>query len=358
MKSDLSASRPRISIALCTFNGAEFLAEQLESFRRQTRLPDELIIGDDCSNDETHEIIKDFAEAAPFPVHLKINKKNMGSTENFQQTISRAGGELIFLSDQDDVWQTEKISVMEREFEKNPKLGLVFSDAALIDENSKPLGSNLWDFTFTKSERSNIKSGKSFETLLRRSVITGATLAFRGDLRGRILPIPHNIPNLLHDAWIALFCSIISDIKFVEQPLIGYRQHSSQQIGVDWQRGKTENLVTNLSRNAAARTTFYDHSIKFAEDEIERIEKTVKILKDKSETEDFTRIQTDLIDKLAGKFIAEKQEMILHYKTRNDLPKNKFQRIVPIFRELLTKRYHNFSRGFLSAGKDLLEIRK
>lgn len=354
--SKISAIKPlKISIALCTYNGAEFLPEQLESFRNQTRLPDEIIIGDDRSSDKTVEIIKDFAESVSFPVKLKINEENLGSTKNFEQTISRCTGDLIFLSDQDDVWLAEKIAEIEKEFEKASNVGLVFSDAELIDENSKPINSNLWDFSITKAELENIKSGKSFETLLRRNVITGATMAFRSRMRQKFIPIPDEFPNSLHDWWIALFCAIYSEIKPIEKPLIKYRQHGRQQIGVDWQRRQLKNLPDKFSQELSGRSSFYENSIKFSLGEIERIKKITQLLKDKMRTEEFDKFEKDSLEKLAEKFVSEKLDLNAHYKARKDLPTKRLKRIFPILREFKTGRYGRFSKGFLSAAKDLVE---
>ena len=90
---ELSKSPFKKSVALCTYNGAEFLDEQLDSILTQTVLPDELVIGDDVSTDRTVSVIERFARQAPFPVHLEINKKNLGSTRNFEKTIGRCNGD-------------------------------------------------------------------------------------------------------------------------------------------------------------------------------------------------------------------------------------------------------------------------
>ena|SRR2546421_3140447 len=91
-------------VAMCTYNGARHVREQLESFAAQTRLPaDELVICDDCSTDQTINILPDFGAGASFPVHIQVNKFNLGSTKNFEQAISFCHGDLIALSDQDDV---------------------------------------------------------------------------------------------------------------------------------------------------------------------------------------------------------------------------------------------------------------
>ena len=95
---------PRLSIAMCTYNGARFLSEQLESIAVQTRLPDELIVCDDRSTDGSVEIIRNFALHAPFEIRLEINTNNLGSTKNFEKAIGLCKGEIIALADQDDVF--------------------------------------------------------------------------------------------------------------------------------------------------------------------------------------------------------------------------------------------------------------
>src|SRR5258708_29962312 len=119
----------RISVAMCTYNGARFLAQQLESIVAQTRLPDELVVCDDVSADESPEIIRKFAKNAPFPVRLELNEKNLGSSKNFEKAIGLCRGGLIALADQDDVWKPQKLAVLETVLENHPEVGYAFSDA-------------------------------------------------------------------------------------------------------------------------------------------------------------------------------------------------------------------------------------
>ena len=99
----------RFSVALCTYNGAQYLPDQLESIVAQTRLPDELVVGDDHSTDDTVNILEDFAAGAPFPVRLHVNETNLGVVKNFEATILRCQGNLTALCDQDDVWLRNKV---------------------------------------------------------------------------------------------------------------------------------------------------------------------------------------------------------------------------------------------------------
>src|SRR5258708_3955131 len=101
--------RSRISVAMCSYNGARFLREQLESIATQTRLPDELIIFDDRSTDETIEIIDAFVKHARFPVRVEISESTRGATKNFEKAIALCQHEIITLADQDDVWHPNKL---------------------------------------------------------------------------------------------------------------------------------------------------------------------------------------------------------------------------------------------------------
>ncbi len=133
-----------LSVAMCTYNGAAFLPAQLQSIVTQTRLPDELVICDDRSSDDTVGIINAFAHTAPFPVRFEINETNLNSTKNFERAISQCRGRIIALSDQDDLWLSQKLERICTVLDANPNAGYVFSDADLVDREAVPLGETAW----------------------------------------------------------------------------------------------------------------------------------------------------------------------------------------------------------------------
>lgn len=139
-----------ISIAMCTYNGERFIQEQLDSFLKQSRLPDELVVCDDGSQDMTISILEDFCRRAPFPVRIFINSANLGYSRNFEKAMSICRGDIIAFSDQDDVWKPQKLARFEHFFKERPKVGCVFCNASLVDEELKPLGrsvlGSLWVF--------------------------------------------------------------------------------------------------------------------------------------------------------------------------------------------------------------------
>src|ERR1044072_5158133 len=159
-----------LSIALCTYNGAAYLNEQLESFAAQTRTPDELVISDDQSTDDTLRLIEEFAATARFPVQLSVNESNLGTPKNFEKAISLCRGDVILLSDQDDVWHRDKLESVERMFEAKPQLSLVFSNAELVDERLNPFAETLFDrLGFNGPKQRLVKSGRALEVQLREN---------------------------------------------------------------------------------------------------------------------------------------------------------------------------------------------
>jgi glycosyltransferase involved in cell wall biosynthesis len=227
----IGGDRSRVSVALCTYNGARFLPEQLASIAAQTRLPDEMIVCDDGSTDATLEILEEFSQTVPFPVRIVRNPVNLRSTKNFEQAIALCTGDLIALCDQDDVWLPEKLAAQVQLLEEQPEVGGVFGDATLIDGESQATVDRLWrGIFFTKQEQRAVSAGQPVPVLLRKNVVTGATLMFRASLRPLLLPIPS---NWVHDGWIAWMLALQSRLAAMDRPVIRYRVHAGQQIGVE-----------------------------------------------------------------------------------------------------------------------------
>jgi glycosyltransferase involved in cell wall biosynthesis len=234
-----------LSIALCTYNGAVYLKEQLESIARQTRTPDELIISDDRSTDDTVRLIEEFAATAGFPVRLSVNKSNLGTAKNFEKAISLCRGDVILLSDQDDVWHSDKLESVERIFDAKPQLSLVFSNAELLDETLRRFDETLFDrLDFNDRKQRLIKNGRALDVQLRENLICGCTVAFRANLKELVLPISGHGP-LVHDGWIVLLIAAVGEIDFINRPLLKYRQHSTQQSRVTKTRSWHEIMTSS-----------------------------------------------------------------------------------------------------------------
>ncbi|MFL6230749.1 MAG: glycosyltransferase family 2 protein [Pyrinomonadaceae bacterium] len=325
------------SVAMCTYNGARYLAAQLASLSAQTHLPGELVVCDDRSEDETREIVQDFSARAPFCVRLHVNGRCLGSTKNFERAISLCTGDLIALSDQDDVWLPQKLERLAAYFAAQPCTGMVFSDAEVVDENLRSTGRSLWNLVgFADAEQRLIRCGRALDVLLPGWTVTGATMAFRATFKGLVLEIPDDLP-VIHDGWIGAVVAAVAGVEFITEPLIKYRQHPRQQIGAP-PRGAAEMTRQSGLRSvvsAAHRSNDYERLIKIAE----RISLRLSERKDFSDS-DGARSQ---LDALVG-----------HLRTRADLPESRLRRAPYVLRELLSHRYHLYSKGTRSAVKDLL----
>lgn len=147
-RADLDDGRSvRISIAMATYNGEQFIAEQLESIARQSRLPDELVVSDDGSSDSTVEIVRQFASRAPFDVVVLRNQEHIanpepwfrGYTDNFFRAMRACTGDLIALCDQDDVWHADKLMKSARPLQLDQDVSLVIHSSRVVDEDLRPI---------------------------------------------------------------------------------------------------------------------------------------------------------------------------------------------------------------------------
>jgi len=224
-----ASSAHSISVALCTYNGARFLESQLASYPQQTRVPDELVVCDDLSTDDTLAILERFRARAPFPVHIVRNDERLGSTKNFEKAIGLCTGDLIATSDQDDVWLPDKLALCEAAIDAQPACGLVFTNADVVDDELRSLGHHLWEaIHFGAWDRRRVRRGRGFDVLLRQWLVTGATMMFRAEHRPHILPIPE---SWVHDGWIAFIIGALAPVTCVNRSTMQYRQHAAQQIG-------------------------------------------------------------------------------------------------------------------------------
>lgn len=217
---------------MTTFNGEAFLRDQLDSILAQQRLPDELIVCDDRSTDQTPKLLSEYAAASPFPITFVINEQRLGSTRNFEQAIRLCSGDLIALCDQDDVWCPHKLQMIERRFEADAELGLVFSNGYLIDERGRQLPGTMWSkFRFGRRLQRMLKSSRACDLLLSRFFVTGATVAFRSKFRDLCLPVPKGLETFIHDRWIAVMIGAVAPVEAIQDKLIAYRLHPRQQMG-------------------------------------------------------------------------------------------------------------------------------
>ena len=319
--------KPGLSVALCTFNGSRFLRDQLESIAAQTRIPDELVVCDDGSTDSTAQIVAEFSHNVAFPVRLHLHATTVGSTKSFEKAISLCEGDIIVLSDQDDIWLPDRLHATEMAFQSNPKAGAFFSDAEIVDAALNPLGYRLWNVVrFGPREQARFAHGKTAALLLRRNVVTGATLAIKAEFRKLILPIPE---GWVHDGWIALLMAATGVLAFIPQALIKYRQHSSNQLGA-LKRGFDEQIDNARKPHAQIYAAAAANYIAARE----------RLL-----AADGVTVGPQVIPMLDSK--------IAHMQARGNLPPSRIRRLPAIFSELAAGRYHCYSNSWKSLARDL-----
>lgn len=326
------ANAARISIAMAVYNGDRFISEQLESFVRQTRLPDELVVSDNASTDRTVEIVREFAAHAPFPVRLFINDRNLGVGKNFERAISECTGDIIFLSDCDDVWYLEKLSVMERVLEEKLQTGVAICDADIVDQHLQPLGQRMWraqGFILRGRAQERMAEGKAFTPSL---PALGNCLAFRAKFKSLVLPFPEDqvFSYGWHDYFIAwtIICSGAAGVALVPEPLIAYRKHDANMSG-----------SARLSLRSRLRQHWQSRS--------QRVLAALPSVIERIEHAPVSGLLNPVIRRYA----------VCHWRARCGLPSCRLARIPLVMRELATLRYHRFSSGFCTAAKDLLLVR-
>lgn len=225
----------KISLALATYNGERFLEEQLNSFIAQTRPPDEVVITDDCSQDDTLTILRYFCHNAPFPVRLFTNSHRLGTGNNFSKALSLTTGDIVCLSDQDDVWFPSKLATLESTFNDNPCTHLVINNAELTDEHLAP----------TRKTRVGqiARSPYSLE-----SFVQGACTSLRRNLLRSALPLPVDLWT--HDSWLHAI-ALLADARLVlRDPLQYFRRHSENQSHAPTSNANSVDLLYSLAFRA------------------------------------------------------------------------------------------------------------
>ena len=229
----------KLSVALCTYNGSKFIEQQINSILNQTIKVDEIIVCDDKSTDATVSILKELQVANPCIVIIE-NEINLRSTKNFEKAIQRCSGDYIFLADQDDLWNTEKVAKTLAIFNQNPTAEGVFSNADLIDDNGIKLShKTIWDSVFF-FEKEMSKPVDFIDIIFKNgNIVTGATLCIKKEVKSFIFPFSE---DNLHDEWIASVLAFRNTLYYSTENLISYRIHENQQVGMK-NLDKTEEIT-------------------------------------------------------------------------------------------------------------------
>jgi glycosyltransferase involved in cell wall biosynthesis len=204
---------PLVSIALCTYNGARFLEQQLDTLINQTYVNIEIIAVDDCSTDNTYQILADYASKHP-NIHLYRNETNLGFASNFERALDYCSGELIAFCDQDDLWDLRKIELQVAAIGDNLML---YHDSELINEQNESLGKKMTDLF-------NFYRGDEPEAFLFFNCVSGHSMLLKKELLAEARPFKK---DAYHDWWITYVAINLGTIDYLPQCLVKYRQHAN-----------------------------------------------------------------------------------------------------------------------------------
>ncbi len=201
-----------LSVCIATYNGEKYIKEQLTSILEQIELTDEVIISDDHSTDDTLAVIKSLNENR---IKIYLNEKEKGYTRNFENALEKAKGDIIFLSDQDDVWMNNKVNDCIKALNEND---FVVHDGKIVDENLLEKHHSIFKFR-------NVNKGFLINFINIKYL--GCCMAFKRDILKKALPFPNNQHLVTHDSWLSLVSEMYFKVALINQPLILYRRHGN-----------------------------------------------------------------------------------------------------------------------------------
>lgn len=326
---------PTVSVALCTHNGARFIVEQLTSILGQSLPPDEIVVSDDASSDDTVALVRatvaEFQKSRPdatLTLRVLENSEPLGVAKNFEQAILSCTSELVALCDQDDVWAIDKLARMSGTFAKRPGLVLLHSNARLVDESGATLPGTLFSaLEVSPDALAAIHSGNAFDALMRRNLVTGATTVVRSSFANAVSPFPD---GWVHDEWLAVAASVLGQMDVLEETLIDYRQHGANQIGAV--KLSVKGKFGRMLEPGRARNS--------------RLLRRATALVGRFET---------LRGQVPERHLAIVRDKLRHEQVRASLPPSRVARVVPVLREWRTGRYTTFGRGPSDAARDLFQ---
>jgi glycosyltransferase involved in cell wall biosynthesis len=222
----IAGEKPLVSIAMASYNGEKYISQQIDSILSQTYPNIELVIVDDGSTDNTVEIVQEYEAKFPF-VHIYRNPVNSGITKTFESAIKKCKGEFIALSDQDDIWVAHKIQTL---MDAINGYDAVYSDSMLVDESGNSL-----DKKFSSMiQMDTVNNGARF---LLSNTVPGHTILMKRSFAETLYPFPSHV---FFDLWISFNAAAGNGIKFVDDTLVHYRQHTSNAVGTRLSSNKKE----------------------------------------------------------------------------------------------------------------------
>jgi glycosyltransferase involved in cell wall biosynthesis len=317
-----------ISIAMATYNGQNYIKEQLDSILSQTYKDFELIICDDCSKDKTPSILKEYT-AKDSRITVFINDTNLGFKKNFEKAIQNCHGEYIAFCDQDDIWTPNHLEILYSQIENKD---LICGNAKLIDSNGNDMNTTthecLSSFILPES------STEQFKNLLYGNFAQGTAMMITKELAQKIIPIPQTVKY--HDWWAASIASLNNGCKYTDEIVLLYRQHGTNQTVTN-----KYNITTAIKHAIEKKQEMkleYQEKIKYSEELQERFLTNLSEYKDSKAFQEYKASISECIDYYSGLLSKKRKSKKLFKKNYNSIywvrnPSSKlyFLRFIKVF---------------------------
>lgn len=204
----------KISVVMASYNGMPYIKKQVETILKNLNADDELVVSDDYSNDGTLEFLKEVENVDSRVRVLEGPKKDI--KENFRNAIINAQGEYVFLADQDDIWLDNKVKTIIKAFKENEDAVVIVHDNIVVDSNENVIYNSYFKFR---------NCGKGIIKNIYKNTYIGCCMAFKGEMKEKILRMPNNI--LMHDQWIGIIGELYGESVFLNDKLMLYRRHGN-----------------------------------------------------------------------------------------------------------------------------------
>ena len=299
--------QPLVSVALCTYNGVNHLTEQLQSILNQSFRNLEVVVVDDKSSDGTVELVHAYMKEFPNRIKFYQNNTNLGFNKNFEKALSLCSGDLIAISDQDDIWMPDKISLQVKNLKNNL---LIYHDSLMVNENGESLDIKI-------SSLRNMYQGDNPNVFIFNNCVSGHSILMKRELLKYLFPFPK---MLYYDWWIAYQATQFGSLNYIDKCLVHYRQHDNTITG--------SNLTTKSNKSVASKVEVIVNSL--------------------SQTEN--RKNKGLLIKLDQLFGSRNRKLLnfelflLFYKNRREFlyisKKNNLSKLNRVFKNLYSKNTH------------------
>jgi glycosyltransferase involved in cell wall biosynthesis len=349
-RTDPSSHRLAVSVALCTYNGARFVAAQLRSILAQSRPPDEVVICDDGSSDDTVAVVERIRQDTGANIRLFVNRENLGFVRNFERAIGLCEGDIVFLSDQDDVWVPERIETMLEPFLEDDRVCLAYSDAEIVDADLKPLGTTV--FGTRRVARLRDGNNRAIAEVVLHPDLKGCLTAHRSSWKSVFWPMPAAAQESGwgHDHWLAVIAHAAGKVRAIDRVLMSYRVHGANSGQDPLVKGRPS-LAGKIAQSLRLSRT--------SQGDVAAVTDTMgaklRPMLDRLKEIGTHHVGVPLRMETLNNYIAELEEAVLAAGVRSDLRnRSRLRRLSGMFRMLRKGWYAKYYAGVWSFLRDTL----